>query len=232
MALIRIIVRKSGFVATLFACLHAPCSHAAEFAERCEQLSREAKIAVEFQDRAVVADDSLNIQKLNEMSAKPAGSAIHTLGLTHAQPTYQLSVAVRAIADGQGQICATPEITLTLGFSAFVVYLARDLTDFCRREVIRAHEQEHVNTWRSNLRASAQMLPGILRREIGDARVYATRAEAEADVRERAKELVTPWMQRVMAAASEAQQAIDTPTSYASVAGRLRACPPLARGAR
>ncbi len=211
-------------------CVHAANVPAADFAQRCERLGREAPITVEFEDRVVASDDSLSIQKLTEMSNKPAGGFVNTLGLTHAKPTYQLRVAVRAVADGPGQLCAVPEITLTLGFSAFVVYLARDLTDFCRREVIRAHEQEHVNTWKSHLRASAQMLPGVLRREIGDARIYATREDAEADVRERTKALVTPWIERVMAAATEAQQSIDTPTSYAGVAGRLRACSPPTRG--
>jgi hypothetical protein len=110
------------------------------------------------------------------------------------------------------------------------MYLARELTDECRRSVIREHEQEHVNTWRAHLRASAQMLTTILRRDVGEPRVYASREEAAAGVRAWGSELVTPWARRMLASVVEAQQAIDTPASYAGVVSRIRACPPAMRG--
>lgn len=182
-----------------------------------------------------MTDESRTVQALNELSGKPAGGPSNILGLTHAKPSFQMNVVVRTITNEKGQTCAIPDITLTLGFSAFVVYLARDLSDGCRREVIRAHEQEHVDTWKSHLRASAHMLPGVLRRELGEmgeARLYASRDEAEAAVRTQATDLVTPWLARIAAAATEAQLAIDTPMSYTGVVNRLRACPGGARGGR
>lgn len=226
-------LRISIAVALLGLC--PPWAQAADFAARCNLLTNQANVMVEFQDREVMTDESRTVQALNEMSGKLVGGPSNILGLTHAKPSFQMNVMVRAITNEKGQACAIPNIKLTLGFSAFVVYLARDLTDGCRREVIRAHEQEHVDTWKSHLRASAQMLPGVLRRELGEmgeARIYDSREEAEAAVRTQATGLVTPWLARIAAAATEAQLAIDTPMSYTGVVNRLRACPGGARGGR
>ena len=165
-----------------------------------------------------------NVEALNGVVGQTAGGH-HVYGLTHANPYVQLTVVPRAIAIGDGRFCAMPDISLALGFSEFVVYLARELTDECRRSVIREHEQEHVNTWRSHLRASAQMLTTILRRDVGEPRVYASREELQAGVRAWGSELVTPWAKRILDGVVEAQKAIDTPASYAGVVSRLRACP-------
>ncbi len=186
-------------------------------------------MTVEFEDYEVTTDETHTVQSLNKLSGKPSVGPQQILGLTHAKPTFQTQIVVRAISDVKGRTCAIPEIALTLGFSDFVVYLAQELSDPCRREVIRAHEQEHVNTWKSHLRASVQMLPGVLRRELGDARLYPSREAAHIATRAQVNELITRWLARINAAATEAQQAIDTPISYAGVLGHLRACPPPSR---
>jgi hypothetical protein len=160
------------------------------------------------------------------MSGKPAGGYHNVYGLTHAKPYFNVSVVAQAISDGRGRVCAIPDISINLGFSEMVIYLARELTDRCRRNFIREHEEEHANTWKAHLRASAQMLKTVLQQEVGQPRTYASRDEAEAGVRAWSEELLAPWVKRIGTAVREAQQAIDTPTSYAEVAGRLRTCPP------
>ncbi len=220
------------FTGLVLAVFFATCANAADFAERCGQLTRQADITAVFQDRPATTDESKTVQALTVLSGKPTGGPNRILGLTHAKPSFQMAVVVRVISDAQGQTCAMPDIALTLSFADFIVYLAQDLSDPCRREVIRAHEQEHVSTWQSHLRASAQMLPLVLRRELGDARIYVSRDEADTAVRAWTTELISPWLKRITDAALEAQQAIDTPMSYANVVGRLRACPSPARGGR
>lgn len=210
--------------------LATSAAHADEFAERCQALSRQVNISVVFEDRPVVSDESRTMPALNELAGKNPGDNHNVYGLTHAVPSFQMRVAPRGVADGRGQVCAVPDISLSLGFSVFVVYLARELIDGCRRSIIQAHEEEHVKTWKSHWRASAQFLTTILRREVGEARTYASREEAEAGVRAWGDELVTPWVKRMIASVREAQQVIDTPASYAAVASRLRSCPPVARG--
>jgi hypothetical protein len=218
-----------GLTAVLVLC-GAAGAYADDFSERCAQLPAQAKISVEFLDTPVVTDDTRNVQALNGLSGKPPDGMHNTYGLTHANPVFKLGVSPRGITDGHGQFCAVPDISLRLSFSEFVVYLATELTDECRRDIIRSHEQEHVNTWRSQLRASAQLIATVLRRDVSEARVYMSNDAMNAGVRAWATELVAPLIKRMAATANEAQQAIDTPTSYSIVASRLRTCSQAVRG--
>ena len=205
-------------------------AHADDFTERCAQLPQQAKITVVFHDRQVIADDTRNVQELNRMSGRPAGDHHNVYGLTHAKPVYRLQAAPRTIADGGDRICAVPDIAIELDFSEFVVYLAKELIDPCHQDIIRQHEQEHVNTWKSQLRASAQLLTTVLRRDIGEARYYTSREETEAGVRAWAVEVAAPWLKRALDSVMAAQGAIDTPVSYGSVTSRLRTCGQNIRG--
>jgi len=158
------------------------------------------------------------------MGGRPPDDLHNVYGLTHANPVYRLQVAPRTIADGGDRICAVPDIAIDLGFSEFVVYLAKELVDQCRQDIVRQHEQEHVNTWKSQLRASAQLLTTVLRRDIGEVRYYTSREETEAGVRAWAAEVAAPWLKRAIDSVIAAQRAIDTPVSYGSVTSRLRNC--------
>jgi hypothetical protein len=215
----------TSYLSVALICLSANSAGADDFEKRCKELSQRVKVSVTFQDRSVVVDQFRNIEALNGLSGKRLGSHHNVYGLTHAEPYFRLNVVPRAFADGHGQICAIPDISLSLGFTEMVVYLARELTDQCRRDVIWQHEEEHVKTWKAHLRASAQLLTTILRRELGEPRIYFSRDATEAGVRLWADELVVPWVKRVLATVAEAQQAIDTPASYSAVLSRLRTCP-------
>lgn len=195
-----------------------------DFARRCNELSRDVKIQVNFQDREVATDESRTVQALNQMSGKRSGSSHNVYGLTRATPLLRLEVTPRAIADSDGRVCAIPDISVILGFSELEMYLAMELTDLCRKQVIREHEEEHVKTWRAHLRVSASLLANVLQREVGESRIYGSREAAELGVRAWAYGMVNPWAKRIADIVISAQQAIDTPTSYALVAARLRAC--------
>jgi hypothetical protein len=205
-------------------------AHADDFAGRCAQLPQQAKIAVVFHDREVTTDTSRNVQELNRMSGKPPGDYHNVYGITHAKPSFRMQVTSRMVADDAGRICAIPDMVIELGFSEFVVYLAKELTDPCHQDIIRQHEQDHVNTWKSQLRASAQLLTTVLRRDIGEARYYASREETEAGIRAWATELAAPWLKRILDTVTAAQGAIDTRVSYDTVTSRLRTCGQRIRG--
>ncbi len=164
------------------------------------------------------------------MSGKPAGDYHNVYGITHAKPSFRVQAAPRMIADDTGRVCAMPDLAIELGFSEFVVYLAKELTDPCHQDIIRQHEQDHVNTWKSQLRASAQLLPAVLRRDIGEARYFASREEAAAGVLAWAGELAAPWLKRIIDTVTAAQGAIDTRVSYDTVTSRLRTCGQRIRG--
>jgi hypothetical protein len=223
-------VKLIPYTLLLLSSVIAGGARADDFAERCAQLPQQIKITVVFRDRQVTTDGTHNIQELNRMSGKPAGEYHNVYGLTHAKPDFRLQVTPRGVADGAGRICAMPDMAIELGFSDFVVYLAKDLTDPCHQDIIRQHEQEHVNTWKSQLRASAQLLSTVLRRDLGEPRYYASREETEAGVRAWAEEVAAPWLKRVVESVIAAQGSIDTPVSYGIVTSRLRTCGQAVRG--
>jgi hypothetical protein len=204
--------------------LGTSCVSADDFTERCNNLSRQLQVSVTFEDRHVVTDETRDVEALNGLSGKRAGENHNVYGLTDAKPTFRMSVIPRGVADSHGRFCAIPDISLTLGFSQFTVYLARELRDPCRRNIIWEHEQQHVSRWKSHLRASAQLLTTILRREAVEPRTYVSRDELEAGIRAWSEELVTPWVTRILAIVGDEQRAIDTPDSYAAVANRMRLC--------
>lgn len=203
---------------------------AQDFAERCAQLPQQVKVAVAFRDRTVIVDDTRSVQELNRMNVRSAVDYHNVYGVTYAKPGFRLLVTPRAVEDGNGHICALPDMMIELGFSEFVVYLAKELTDPCHKDIIRQHEQDHVNTWKSQMRASAQLLTTVLRREMGEPRYYTSRAEAETAVRAWATELAAPWLKRMVDSITAAQNAIDTQVSYDTVTSRLRTCGQAIRG--
>ena len=205
-------------------CSLTGAAYADEFAERCALLSQQRTINVAYRDSPVASDATRSTSELNRIGGVAAGEYHNIYGMTFAKPQFVMQVTPRAFIDADGRICALPEIAIQLGFSAFAVYLAKELLNPCHREVIREHEQEHVTTWKSHLRASAQLLATVLQQNRGEARIYASREETEAGVQAWARELVAPWSQRVLQSVEEAQKSIDTQVSYDRVTSRLRAC--------
>ena len=210
--------------AALACCSLTGAAYADEFAERCALLSQQETINVVYRDSPVAGDTTRSTSELNRMGGVAAGGYHNIYGLTFAKPHFVMQVTPRAFIDDDGRICALPQIAIQLGFSEFAVYLAKELVNPCLREVIREHEQEHVTTWKSHLRASAQLLATVLQQNRGEARIYASREETEAGVQAWARELVAPWSQRILQSVEEAQKSIDTRVSYDRVTSRLRAC--------
>lgn len=208
-------------------CCSASFAWAQEIASACDS-NLQARIEVRFHDREVLTDGRLTVTELNRIAGSREENH-NVYGLTYANPDLKMKVRP-LVADAGNATCAVPDISIDLGFSDFRVYLAKELMDPCQQAIIRQHEEEHVSTWRSQLRASAQLLTAALRNEAGPPREYANRAQAEAGVNQWSIELVTPWMKRLLAGVRSAQAAIDTQVSYDIVQSRLRTCGQAVRG--
>jgi hypothetical protein len=134
---------------------------------------------------------------------------------------------MRVAPDAAGRLCAWPEITITLSLKELTVYLAREIPDTCRRQVIREHEAEHVRVWQQYLRAGARLLESQLRRELAAPYRFPPGADAEAGSRQKLGALLDDKLRGLTEQIGQAQREIDSPASYAQVSGRLRACPPV-----
>jgi hypothetical protein len=198
---------------------------AESFTERCDKLASQAQIQVVFEDALLVRDDTRSLDALKRLSQTGASPYHRVLGLTHAEPVTRLTLTASTLEDLDGRVCSVPSLTLKLGFSSLQVYLARELQDPCRRNIVQAHEQEHVAVWRSHLRIGARLLTSQLQKTLGQPMYFNDLAQAKAGVQQRVENLLNPPLQGLMNGIAAAHQQIDAPGSYQLEENRMRACP-------
>jgi hypothetical protein len=195
------------------------------FDQRCERLAQAATITVSFEDTPVTWDTRRSADELSKLGP-PQANPYHTvLGLTHAKPTANIHVAHRSLTHPEGRVCIVGDIRLTLTFTELKVYLAKELTDPCRRQIVEEHEAEHVRIYRHHFRAGARMAESLIRQTL-ILPIHAVDVDAaEAELRRRMNEIIAPLAARITSVAMAANQEIDTPSAYREIAARIRACP-------
>ncbi len=200
------------------------------FKESCEKLIGAGKVVVMYTDIVATENSSHTIKSLQAMSGK-ANDAYHSVyGLTHAEPEFRYEFQTRWRISPEGQTCMVPDVSIKLGFSAMRVYLARELQDSCRRNIVREHELEHVSAWRSHFGIGAKMLEEPLSAAFSQPRYYASQAQARADLKPWVEGVLRPFQKQLMNGAAATQRAIDSPAAYERVKQRLRTCPPSSNG--
>ena len=200
-------------------------AHTGAFAQRCEQLAADASIEVLFEEPQVGRDDSRSRDELMRLARSSRDPNHAVLGLTHAELSFKLRLAPSFLTHPDGSVCAVLSLTLQLGLSNLQVYLARELNDACRRDIVLKHEQEHVAVWRDHLRAGASLLRPLLQSSLGEPAYFSRRDEAEASVLARANTLIKEKLDGLREGIRFAHQQIDSPASYRNEENRMRACP-------
>jgi hypothetical protein len=201
-----------------------------EFQANCRKLGDAVRIAATYKDIASAEDSSQTVKSLKSLSGKTGDPHHHVYGLTHAEPVFSYQFMPRWHISPDGKVCASPDVSVEIGFSSMRVYLARELREACRKGVVRDHEMEHVSAWKSHFRAGAKLLEGPLRQAFSQPRHYPTQADAQAGVKLWVEEEMKSLWKRLMKGVMSAHRAIDSPLSYNQVNNRLRNCPPDVNG--
>lgn len=197
----------------------------AGFAQRCEALAIQARVSVEFEDRPITRDDTRSREQLRNLSQR-GGVANHSVyGLTYAQARMAYALRSTALTGPDGAICVVPSLTVTVGLGDLTVYLARELTEPCRRAIVEAHEQEHVAVWRTHLRAGARLLEPVLRDTLARPFHFASMADAQTGLRQQIDAALAPLTRNLHEGIVLANRDIDSPASYQAASQRLNACP-------
>jgi hypothetical protein len=197
------------------------------FRASCEKALGAGKVAVMYADSAPTYNSSYTTKSLQSRSGKNQDAHHSIYGLTHAEPSFRLEIQSRLIVSPDGQACMVPDVSVKLGFSAMRVYLAKELQDDCKKNIVREHELEHVSTWRSHFRIGARMLEEPLRTAFSQPRHYTSEKLAQADLKPWVEDVLKPLQHSLVNSVMTAQRAIDSPASYERVKQRLRACPAL-----
>ncbi|MEP6606878.1 MAG: hypothetical protein ABJA60_12290 [Nitrosospira sp.] len=200
------------------------------FEDRCRKLVEASVVVVTFVDIATSENNSHTVKSLKSLSGNTGDLRHNVYGLTHAEPTFSYEIKSKWQISPTGKTCMVPDLSIKMGFSSMRIYLARELQDSCRRNIVREHELEHVVAWKSHFRIGAKLLEEPLRRAFSQPRYYASTAQAQADLQPWVEGALQPLHQRIMKSVISAQRAIDSSISYNHVKNRLRNCPPGANG--
>ena len=201
-------------------------AQASELQNNCTQLAQPPLVSVIYTDLVISEDHTQTIASLKVLSGKAMDQHHSVYGLTHATPKldYEFKAVIWPIPDGK--VCMVPELTIKAGFSEMQVYLAKELQNSCRKQIIREHELEHVSTWKSHMRAGTKLMELPLQNIFSQPRTYDSISQAEQDLRPWVQSVMKPLEHKLMESVLNAQRAIDSPFSYGNVENRLRTCPP------
>jgi len=201
-------------------------AHASEKNNNCAQLAQPPLVRVIYTEVTITEDYTQSIASLNALSGHTMDQHHSVYGLTYATPKldYDFKAMISSMPDGK--VCLVPEVMIKAGFSAIQIYLAKELQDSCRKQIIREHEFEHVSAWKSHMRAGTKLMELPLKNAFALPRQYDSISQAEHDLRPWVQEVMKPLERGLMESIATAQRAIDSPFSYGNVENRLRTCPP------
>lgn len=200
-------------------------AQADETAIACNQAGLTPSVQVVYTDPLVGEDSSKTLATLKTLSGSSLDRSHHVYGLTHAEPRLDYELKATMFTMPGGKVCMVPEVLIKAGFTVMQIYLANELRDSCRKQVVREHELEHVSAWKTHFRAGTKLMENPLRQAFSQPRHYDSRNQAEQELRRWARDVITPLEQRLMENLASAQRAIDSPFSYRNVENRLRSCP-------
>lgn len=143
------------------------------------------------------------------------------LGLTRGNAIVKFAISIPSYVDRNGQWeCASPQITLTYGFSPMTVYVAREFPPgTCAYNEIYQHEQRHVKAYQTHLASLEKEVLDLLSKRFATSGPWrGPVGQTSSRVQQELDERWTPYITRAIERVNEAQAQIDTPEEYTRVA--------------
>ncbi|MBL8416568.1 MAG: hypothetical protein JNM42_19260 [Propionivibrio sp.] len=204
------------YLALLFAVvLSCPC-----WADKCDQLPKPS-VTVKRLDTRVTVNTQHGYKVLNHLGSALARPGNQILGLTRVNDVAHFASSTPLHVDRSGRWeCASPQLTLTLGFNPMTVYVAKEFPEGgCAYKEIYQHELRHVKAYQAHLSTIENELSESLNRRFATGGAWrGPVGQTRADLQRELDERWLPYIQREFAHADEAQALIDTPEEYARVA--------------
>ena len=189
-------------------------------ADVCDQLPKPS-VAVHRLEEPISVNTQQGYRALTHLGSSLARPGQQVLGLTRGRASahFSLSIASRVERDGRWE-CASPQLTVSYGFSPLTVYVAREFPEgSCAFKAIYQHEMRHVKTYLAHLVDIESELTATLNRRFASdgpwrGRAGETRMALERELSER----WLPYIQRAIDRVDADQSLIDSPEEYARVA--------------
>ncbi|MGB4062343.1 MAG: hypothetical protein WBK19_00785 [Azonexus sp.] len=189
-------------------------------ADPCDELPKPS-VTIKRIDERLSYNTEYSYRSLTNIGAALARPGKQVLGLTRGNATVSFASSTPSITDPTGRWeCASPQITLTFGFSPMTVYVAREFPEgTCAYKEIREHEMRHVEAYQKHIASIEKELTESLNARFATGSVWrgpvgqtAARLRQELDAR------WAPYVQRQIKLVDEAQAKIDTAEEYERVA--------------
>lgn len=190
------------------------------WADPCEQLPKPAVTVKRLDDRISLNTD-YGYKSLNNLGAAINRPGRHVLGLTRGNATVQFAVTTPSMIDPTGRWeCASPQITLTFGFSPMTVYVAKEFPEgSCSFKEVHEHEMRHVKAYQSHLAAIEKELTSALSDRFATGAPWrGPVGQADRKLQRELNEQWTPYVQREIRRVEAAQALIDSAEEYERVA--------------
>ncbi|PKO41757.1 MAG: hypothetical protein CVU33_00205 [Betaproteobacteria bacterium HGW-Betaproteobacteria-6] len=189
-------------------------------ADPCDALPKPSVTIKRIEER-LSTNTEYSYKSLTNIGAALARPGKQVLGLTRGSATVSFASHTPAITDPSGRWeCASPQITLSFGFSPMTVYVAREFpAGSCAYKEIYEHEMRHVEAYQKHIASIEKGLTESLNARFATGSIWrgpvgqtAARLRQELDTR------WAPYVQRQIKLVDEAQARIDTAEEYERVA--------------
>ncbi len=189
-------------------------------ADECDQLPKPS-VTVKRLEEPFTTNRQHSYKTLNHLGAALAQPGNQILGLTRGKAVSKIASNTPSYVDKAGRWeCASPQLSLTFGFTQMTVYVAKEFPEgSCAYKEIFDHELRHVKAYQTHLANIEKDVTDTLNRRFatgspwrGPAGQTRTRLQRELE------EHWLPYVKREIGRAEEAQALIDTPAEYARVA--------------
>jgi hypothetical protein len=189
-------------------------------ADPCDELPKPLVTVKRIEDR-VAYNTEYTYKSLTNIGSALTRPGRQVLGLTRGNAVVSFALDTPSIIDPTGRWeCASPQITLTFGFSPMTVYVAREFpAGSCAYKEIHDHEMRHVEAYQTHMTSIEKELSAALNARFATGAVWrgpvgqtASRLRQELDAR------WVPYVQRQIKRVDEAQAKIDTEEEYDRVA--------------
>lgn len=218
------------FLRTLFligSLLSAATASAGSFESACGGRSL-ADTSVQVESPAVEVDPSIHRVPVRQLTSHVYGAASElqdsaTFGLTTAKPNFSRDFDLVFIEDkASRRVCFRPRVSVSLALSLQIT-LAHELKEgSCSFQMVKDHEDEHVDVYRSMLPVVAKSIELDIAERIGSHVRYAESVDAALRVVEELLESsLKPAIDKGIDQVMKAQDALDAPEHAVK---RLNAC--------
>lgn len=184
---------------------------------QCDSLPKPA-VTVKRLDNAPSFNTELGYRALTSLGGEKLRPGSQVLGLTRAQATARFSLNLPTYRDAEERYeCASPQITLTLGFERMTVYVGKEFPPgSCAYKEILEHEMRHVKTYQAHLaKVEKEVYADIVGRFATGGPWRGQVGASQARIAHELDERWLPYVARELQKVDAAQALIDTPEEYA-----------------